>query len=155
MKENRSAHRRFSHLTPHYVVCRLAVMLDERKHPENPWLTADAVAILTSLLRPSDVGVEFGSGRSTKWFAQRLQKLTSIENNPAWFEKVQQGLISLPGNVSVDYRLCVSDEDYASQAWTFSDNSIDFCLVDGAVRDRCALAMLPKVRRGGRDNGHR
>lgn len=32
---------------------------------------------------------------------------------------------------------------------TFGDNSIDFCLIDGAKRDFCALNMLPKLRKGG------
>lgn len=49
----------------------------------------------------------------------------------------------------VDYRLCRSDEDYANQARTFADESVDFCLVDGAVRDQCAFLMLPKIRGGG------
>lgn len=64
--------RRLSHLTPRYVFNRIAVLLDERRNPEHPWLTADAVRILSTLILPTDIGVEFGSGRSTKWFAQRL-----------------------------------------------------------------------------------
>lgn len=143
------ANRRLSHLTPYYVLKRMAVMYYEYRNPQHPWLTADAVKILSSMLLSTDIGVEYGSGRSTKWFAQRLQHLTSIENDSNWFYKVNQSLVDLPNKAGVDYRLCVSDEEYAAQPYTFTDNSIDFCLIDGAVRDHCALAMLPKIRAGG------
>lgn len=141
--------RRVAHLTPRYIVNRLAVMVDERLHPTHPWLTRDAVKILSSLIKPSDVGVEFGSGRSTKWFAQRLSHLTSIENNELWYEKVVHELNRAGLSGKVDYRLRKDDDDYVEQAQSFLDDSVDFCLVDGAARDRCALLMLSKIRRGG------
>lgn len=141
--------RRVAHLTPRYIVNRLTVMVDERLHPTHPWLTRDAVKILSSLIKPSDVGVEFGSGRSTKWFAQRLSHLTSIENNELWYEKVVHELNRAGLSGKVDYRLRKDDDDYVEQAQSFLDDSVDFCLVDGAVRDRCALLMLSKIRRGG------
>lgn len=66
MEINFRLKRRLSHLTPRYVFNRIAVLLDERRHPAHPWLIADAVGILSMVLQPSDIGVEFGSGRSTK-----------------------------------------------------------------------------------------
>ena len=143
MKKNK---RRFSHLTARYIINRIAVSIDEFFYPKHPWLTSDSIKILKQLIKPSDVGVEFGSGRSTKWFAERLYQLTSIENNPVWYNLVKKSLVRFE---NVDYRLCLSDDDYAAQAHSFMDNSIDFCLVDGAVRDLCAYSMLSKVRIGG------
>jgi predicted O-methyltransferase YrrM len=49
----------------------------------------------------------------------------------------------------VELRLCPDDNDYVSQALTFDDNSVDFCLIDGAKRDYWTLYMLPKLRKGG------
>ena len=69
---------KIEHLTPRYVKNKLKVIADEKWHPDNPWLTNDAVELPDRLLMPSDVGVEFGSGGSTVWFAKRLRHLTSF-----------------------------------------------------------------------------
>lgn len=141
--------RSFSHITPRYTFDRLAVIFNELKRPEAPWLTSNANAILNDLIKPADIGVEFGSGRSTIWFAKRLRHLTSIENDPNWFNNVSQRINSISLSDKVDYRLCQTNEEYAAQADTFIDSSIDFCLIDGLVRDKCAMAMLPKIKPGG------
>ena len=141
--------RNFSHITPRYIKDRLLVILDERKNPKNPWITAHATRLLQGLLKPTDIGVEFGSGRSTAWFANRLQQLTSVESNPEWYAIVKQQLAETGLNAKVDYRLCTDDGDYARQALTFTDASIHFCLVDGVARDHCALNMVPKMKTGG------
>jgi hypothetical protein len=46
-------------------------------HPDVPWLTRQAVEILEDWLKPGYVGLEWGSGRSTLWFARRVSHLTS------------------------------------------------------------------------------
>lgn len=125
------------------------VILDQRKHPQNPWITANAAHLLQGLLKTTDIGVEFGSGRSTAWFASRLQHLTSVENNPEWYAIVKSQLADAGLKAKVDYRLCTDESDYAQQALDFADTSVDFCLVDGAARDRCALNIVPKIKAGG------
>ena len=141
--------RNFSHITPRYIKDRLLLLLDYRKNPKNPWITADAARLLHGLIKPADIGVEFGSGRSTTWFANRLQQLTSIESNPEWYAIVKGQLADTGLNAKVDYRLCTDEADYARQALTFADGSINFCLVDGVARDHCALNMVPKMKTGG------
>jgi len=89
--------RTIKHWTPRYVYDRLAVLIDERKNPDHPWLTADMVRILETWLKPTDVGLEFGSGRSTIWFANRLKKLTSVEHNKEWYRKVSDMLAKTRG----------------------------------------------------------
>jgi len=140
--------RSFSHITPRYVYDRLTVMLEERINPSNPWLTSTSVRLLVELIKPSDIGVEFGSGRSTVWFANRLKHLTSIEDSAAWFNKVEKLLISDQVSQRVDYRLFEDESQYANQVNTFQDDSIDFCLVDGKARDKCAFGMLSKLKSG-------
>lgn len=66
-----------------------------------------------------------------------------------WYEKVKCDLDLSDIAEKVSYRLCQNDDEYASQACNFTDESIDFCLVDGTVRDQCAVLMLPKMRGGG------
>ena len=111
------------------------------------------VEILDGWLLPTDVGMEFGSGRSTAWFARRLGHLTSIEHDPVWFEIVRKKLAD--AGLRVDYRLEVDgsterpDSAYVRVARSAAPASLDFALVDGAARDHCALALVDKLRPGG------
>lgn len=143
--------RSIRHLTPQYVKNRLALMYYERQHPNHPWLTRAMIDILGTWLRPGDVGLEFGSGRSTRWFARHVGHLTSVEHNTEWYRIVSGQLNSLAGNV--DYRLCeVRDTDateYVKVAHEIAPKSLDFCLIDGVARDHCALASLGKIKPGG------
>ena len=72
-----------SHRTPRYVYHRTRQLCYERAHPDEPWLTPAAIGLLATLLRPADTGAEFGSGRSTLWFAARVAALTSVEHDTA------------------------------------------------------------------------
>jgi hypothetical protein len=69
--------RPIRHLTPRYVVDRLAEIRYQRKFPDAPWLTPAANAFLASFLTVADVGFELGSGRSTLWLARRMAHVTS------------------------------------------------------------------------------
>jgi predicted O-methyltransferase YrrM len=133
-----------------------ANFLYRRKHPNHPWLARSANSILESFLTKDDVGLEFGSGKSTVWFAERVSALTSIEHDPAWHDKVTKAL-ALRELRNVDCLLVRKDvEDgegdcaaYVQIAEKFPMNSFDFVLVDGAYRDSCALASMQLVRPGG------
>lgn len=100
----------------------------------------------------SDMGLEFGSGRSTLWFSKRTKSLTSVEHNHAWFERIGKQL-SERAISNVDYVLQpVEDQtptEYSNVASRFADSSLDFVLVDGAERSACALASIAKIRPGG------
>lgn len=141
--------RRLSHINLKYVLNRLSVMIDEKMNPDHPWLTSDAVKVLSSLIKTTDVGIEFGSGRSTIWFAKRLKSLISIEDNHNWYNKVSNNLIKHKLDSRVDYRYINNLELYYQQAKDLTNNSMDFCLIDGVVRDKCALSMIEKTKKGG------
>jgi hypothetical protein len=108
------------------------------------------------MLCPSDIGAEFGSGRSTLWLARRCAHLTSVEHDEAWYSKVSEALTSR-GVTNVDYQYHPRNEideaggesEYAHVARFFADESIDVALVDGLYRDYVALNLLPKIRTGG------
>ena len=63
--------RSLRHLTPRYIFNKTKILIDEKVRPERPWLTAKATDLLEAFLKKNDVGVEFGSGRSTIWFTSR------------------------------------------------------------------------------------
>ena len=148
--------RAFHHWTPRYLYNRFKLFLYEIKHPNHPWLPQQANAILSSWLRKTDVGLEWGSGRSTIWFAKRAAHLTSVEHDPIWYEKVKKDLAN--ANVTNTKVYCdktpLKDEEiennpYVKIADNFLDNSLDFVLVDGIFRSECALRVLRKIKLGG------
>jgi predicted O-methyltransferase YrrM len=148
--------RRMRHRTPRYVYNRARQMWCEHAHPDYPWLTPGAVRLLASMLRRSDRGAEFGSGRSTVWFAQRVGHLTSVEHDEVWHRQVSARLKER-GLVHVDYILAPRDQPpelgasskYAHTVSAFDDATIDFALVDGLYREHVTKLIMPKIRPGG------
>jgi SAM-dependent methyltransferase len=115
-------------------------------YPDAPWITADAVRLLHHWLRPSHVGLEWGAGRSTHWLAGRVNRLVSVEHNPAWVGALQRR-IARAGAENVELRHIPRGDDRYPRA--VADGEYDFVLVDGVRRDECALAAIRHVRPGG------
>ena len=74
--------------TPKYALNRIKLALRQQLNRDEPWLTSNAVSFLSCYICSSDVGLEWGSGRSTIWFAKKVKQLTSIETNEVWFNSV-------------------------------------------------------------------
>jgi len=148
--------RSFAHWTPRYILDRLRLTWFEKWHHSDPWLTQTAVTVLDCLLRRTDQGLEFGSGRSTVWFAHRVSRLTSVETNPVWHEKVSTELQSLQFS---HVRCLLIPEDveesrghesaYIQVFQQFEKLSLDFVLVDGSYRADCAITCSDYIRPGG------
>lgn len=145
-------------LRPKYAISRMRQISFCKKYPATPWLTASAIHLLDSWLRPTDVGLEWGSGRSTIWFAGKVGRLTSIEDSREWFDQVTKRLAEKGIAGKVDYRFvaCPHQEvdepetaEYASTAESLPDNSVDFALVDGNIRVTCMPIAMRKVKPGG------
>lgn len=142
---------------PTAIAHRLWRFAYDLRHPGHPWLAPKAIQILDRALTAGMRGLEWGSGRSTLWFAQRLGGLTSVESDPAWHAKVTQQLRA-GGHTNVDLRLIEIAEtdqnywepnDYVMVSQEFEDASLDLVLIDGLFRQTCVGWVLPKVRPGG------
>jgi predicted O-methyltransferase YrrM len=154
----RLVQRRISHLTPRYLVDLALVRAFELRQPDVPWLTRDAVGVLCTALRPSDRGLEYGSGRSTRWLADRTSGLVSVEADHEWYSTVRTQLASARLAAKVDYRFIpandLRDDDphraaYLAVAETLPRASLDYVLVDGLYRDECAVRAVDLVKPGG------
>lgn len=150
--------RRFSHLTPRYFLDLARVLIFEHRDPEAPWLTREAVTILSTALRPSDRGLEYGSGRSTVWFARRTAGLVSVETDHRWYSHVQSRLAAAGLREKVDYRLIPADEGladdpsrgaYLAVGENLPPASLDYVLVDAMYRDECAVRAVRLLKPGG------
>jgi predicted O-methyltransferase YrrM len=149
--------RSFRHWTPFYVRDRLLLKAHEWRHPADPWIGRSTVAFLRMWLRKTDCGLEWGSGRSTLWFGHHVGHLLSVEHDPVWAERVRTMLREAGLTERVDYRLCEAGPgstpgtmpSYLRVADELAPESLDFCLVDGALREQCARAAIAKLKPGG------
>lgn len=147
---------------PVYLVRRLKYKMYELRHPDEPWIAQGAVRFLEQNLTANQVGWEWGSGRSTAWFAKHLGHLTSVEHDEAWYLKVKSRLAGA-GVRNVTYRLIPLDHpvdeptpavyqelpQYVAAAHDLMDGELDFALIDGHYRMACVLAITPKIKPGG------
>lgn len=143
------------HWNVRYFINRVNEYLYRKFNPGRPWLTQDAITYLNTWLTPEKIGMEFGSGRSTIWLAERTKHLTSVESNNDWFGRISD-LISQNTIRNVDYIysevLTIDnplDPPYLRPLRNADDNSVDFVLVDGDYRDLGALLAISKVKSGG------
>jgi len=119
-----------------------------------PWLTREAIEILEERLKPTDVGLEWGAGRSTVWFAQRVAHLTSIEHNDSWYNRVKNVLSDeCIQNVELLFAPLEAkgqeQSEYIRVAAGQPKASLDFILVDGRLRDKCTEVALQLLKPGG------
>lgn len=147
---------------PITAVRRVSYKLYELTHPDEPWIAQGAIRFCEASLTREMAGFEWGSGRSTAWFAQRLGSLTSIEHEPGWFKIVQEKLKSC-GIRNVTYRHVPLNHpphepnrpiydpvpDYVAAVEQFRDGTLDFAVVDGHYRQACILAAIRKLKPGG------
>lgn len=139
--------RSIRHWTPRYVVDRLRQLAYQRWHPEAPWLTRDMIELLGPRLTRAHRGLEWGAGRSTLWLAARLGSLVSVEHDETYYGRVRAQLEHRSLR-NVELRCCPAETDYVAVADSLPPASLDFVLVDGVARDRCALAALPRLKPG-------
>jgi predicted O-methyltransferase YrrM len=112
------------------------------------------VEILEDRLKPGDVGLEWGSGRSTLWFARRVTHLTSVEHNDHWYKRIKKLLSDKDlDNVDLLYAPLESKDgakpSYISVAAKLPKASLDFVLIDGRLRDKCTQLALQLLKPGG------
>ena len=147
----------FSYLSPQCLYALARRQIWRRTHPDVPWLTRQAVEILEDRLKPGDVGLEWGSGRSTVWFARRVAHLKSIEHNDYWYNRVKR-LLCDKGIENVDLLYAPLETkgekqpEYirvAAESAEGGKASLDFVLVDGRLRDQCTEVALQLIKPGG------
>ena len=145
---------------PVYVLRRLAYKVYEIRHPDEPWIAQDAVRFLDRALQKNHSALEWGSGRSTRWFAARVEKILSIEQDPQWHGKVVADLADvrnaecrlIPIEHAIDTPTHPHYEKwpaYVAVVDQFADASLDLVVVDGHYRQACIQRALPKIRSGG------
>lgn len=121
-----------------------------------PWLTDGANDFLDKYITKDMVVLEFGMGKSTLWFAERVKLLVSIEHNKQWYLKAQSSLLN---NTNVELILHettvvepLSDlikSCYSVEIDKLQDETFDFVLIDGRNRVNCFKKADRVLKTGG------
>lgn len=107
-----------------------------------PWYTYPAIEFIKQLDFSDKAIFEYGSGNSTRFWAQRCRKLVSVEDNRDWYEKIK---IALPDHVEY---LLHQGTDYI-QSINNCEGNFDVIVIDGNYRYDCAVQALGKLRDDG------
>jgi hypothetical protein len=143
---------------------------------ERPWITFSATRFLEKVLHRRVRVFEYGVGGSTLFFSKRAGEVVSVDDDPAWMDRVRERMDSRPernwvGHVvrpapdpgaasadPADPDAYVSGSpayagqrflEYAASIDRFTDESFDLVFIDGRARPSCFKHSLRKVKRRG------
>lgn len=137
------------HWSPRYLYDRVRLEAWQAVHPGAPWLAPEAVRFLGRWLTGTETVVEFGSGRSTVWFARRAAAVVSVEHDAKWHERVGRRLEAIGAKNVHPLLEAGGGRSYVVAAKPHLTEAPSLVLVDGACRDLCALWALDHCRPGG------
>lgn len=145
-------------LRPRFAMDSISARMYYYGHPDYPWVTRECIEILQSLgMREWDC-FEWGSGRSTIYFAKRAKSVVSVESDMRWLEWVaNQAKSKGLTNVNLKFVPLIDPPEIRSKAnmvypdsiLEFPDESFDCVLIDGWFRNECLARTPRKLRPGG------
>lgn len=103
-----------------------------------PWVTYSFIDFIADRIQKEHTVFEFGSGNSTIYYAQRAQKVVSVEHDKAWFDKIS---LSTPANSEMIYCELQKNGDYSKMPESLG-LKFDIIIVDGRDRVNCCLHSL-------------
>jgi hypothetical protein len=127
-------------------------VVDRRGGPL-PWLTYPAIDFLGSLDFTGKRVLEFGSGYSTLWWAQRADSVTSFEADQRWMSSMASKMpanatvLALPTDPDDKYHRTIGVEEFLREK--LGDQRFDVIVIDGVDRVGTARASLPYLADGG------
>ena len=114
-----------------------------------PWLAFGAIIALESIINNHYRVLEFGSGGSTVFWAERSKSVRSFETDPEWFENVKK---RTERYTNVDLNLA-TEAEMLEAIKKEPDGRYDLVLIDSgpkhARRLLLANAVIPKIKLNG------
>jgi hypothetical protein len=97
-----------------------------------PWYTYSFILFLKPRLKPGFVVFEYGSGNSTRWYAERVSHINAVEHDSEWIKLIRP---KLPSNATVIERPL--GQTYVESV-SGTGQLYNIIVVDGRNRVRCA-----------------
>jgi len=112
-----------------------------------PWFVDDAVDFIEKEIDEGNIKsvLEFGSGASTIWFADRVDIIVSVEHSRQWYDSISE---ILKRKTNLDYRL--RGDNYQSVCKEeLPVKLFDMVVVDGRDRVACSIEGGKLLKSGG------
>jgi hypothetical protein len=115
-----------------------------------PWYTYPCIDFLKYRSYENRAVLEFGSGQSTLWWAQRAARVVAVEGDASWFEILEP---EVPSNVELhlvnddDLPSCLKDVKRVLAAQ--SNGKFDVVVIDGLQRSGLVDVAVRSVKEDG------
>ncbi|NFR87440.1 MULTISPECIES: hypothetical protein [unclassified Clostridium] len=113
---------------------------------ELPWLSYGIIDILKSRINKGMKVFEYGSGNSTIWWSERVEKVISVEHDRKWYEILKNNKKYNFNNLI--YASLDNTNEYETAILT-TNNLYDIIVIDGRKRVKCSKVCLKSLK----DNG--
>lgn len=110
-----------------------------------PWFTYSFIDFLQDRLPDGLRIFEYGSGSSTRYFAEHGAEIVSVEHDKSWFEK---GLTNKPESATLIFKDLDQDGEYC-RAIHGEEENFDVVIIDGRDRVNCSKQAYNRLKEGG------
>ena len=116
----------------------LAELPVNRQGKALPWYTYPAIAFLEDKVKEDMSAFEYGSGTSTIWWSDHVNRVVSCEHDKEWYQKLAP---NIAGNVDYIYFDLIPGGNYSKAIKKFNDE-FDIVVIDGRDRVNCVKNSL-------------
>jgi len=153
---------------------KLNYKMFRRGRTDSPWLAQGATIFLDQYLTKEMRVLEYGSGYSTIYFANRVDSVVSFEHYKEWYDRISKEFAALK-LTNIDYQFVPPNDpatfseerfrtahpelkgfelsrrfsDYFEGINSYPDESFDLILIDGRARVETFFNAFPKLKKGG------
>ena len=110
-----------------------------------PWVTYSFISYIENRLNKSMSIFEYGSGNSTFLYAEKVNRVISVEHDKKWHEKLKE---NIPENVKLIHCELKYGGDY-SKSVVSTDRKFSIIIVDGRDRVNCILNSTSSISQDG------
>ena len=118
--------------------------IDKNNKPV-PWLTYPFISFISERLNKTMDLFEFGSGNSTFFYSEKVNSVTTVEHNQAWYEKVST---RKKNNVTLLFVPLDENDKYCRSAIE-SGKKYDLIIIDAEDRVNCIINCLDALKENG------
>lgn len=113
--------------------------------PILPWVPFNVIKKLESIIKKDFLVLEVGSGMSTVWLSNKVNRLYSREADLNWYNTLT-GQLKNKQNVELVH---MWEGHKMSNFDEFPDSYFDLIFIDGGPREQCLVNSYVKVKSGG------